>query len=424
MVAMEACFFDSLPPAMRDSFAQQAFKLLDQHHRLRVVPLVCHLWRQLVPSTCSSLEVKVRNQVAAKGFASWLELYHIPLESIDLNLISYSYWSSMVAEGDKLLEVVCGIVSLRSLKIHAPDASDSNFYLPSLTQLTSLTRLSLSLGVTACKALVLPTQLKHLHLKPCDAGDMLAWLGDVVSSLAHLTTLELAVGSGPIKPQQLLPLTTLRSLRDLQLPDTSLMAEGIAVLNQLPITDVKLEVNGHGEVGEMCSWLKRGTGSLITLDLSGDAGDSLQEAELLLSHLRTLAPQLRSLGVFCMCQLSQSTGLAGLTQITRLAVCMHCDDACLGRLSALTGLQELDLEGSTTTGATECVFECLASSLQQLTALVLNDDATSAHETAKRAFGSRVSNTHKWGLTLKPGVPAGRTPMTSASFGPVSSVPR
>jgi hypothetical protein len=44
---------------MRDSFLRQAFKLLDQHDQLQVVPVVCRLWYQLVPSTCSSLEVKV-----------------------------------------------------------------------------------------------------------------------------------------------------------------------------------------------------------------------------------------------------------------------------------------------------------------------------------------------------------------------------
>jgi hypothetical protein len=408
MTAEDACFFNQLPFDMRASFLHQVFKLLDQHHQFTVVPLVCHLWRRLVPSTCSSLEVKVENQVAAKGLASWLERYQTPLESIDLDF--KWYWSSRVAEGKKLLEVVCSKVSLQSLSILDPHASVSITPLPSLTQLTSLTMLTLSLSDTTCKALVLPTQLRHLDLNAWDAGDEFPWLGDVVGSLAHLTTLELAVGSGPIKPQQLLPLTTLRSLRDLQLPYTDVMAEGLVVLKQLPFTHVKLRAD-RDDVLDMCSWLKKGRGLLTTLDLMGHAYESLEELELFLSHLRTFAPQLRDIEINCMRQLGDSTGLAGLTQLTRLSVIMECDGAGMRSLQALTGLRDLDIWTSEQTGAAGWPFECLASSLQQLTFLGLpnendSEDMREAHEAAKRAFGSRVVESDSESLMLKPGVPA------------------
>jgi hypothetical protein len=415
MDAEGTCLFDSLPFAMRDSFLQEAFKLLDQHHRLKVVPLVCHLWRQLVPSTCSSLDVEVRDHVAAKGLASWLERYHIPLESIDLDFDSY--WSSMVAEGNKLLEVVCGIVSLRSLKIDALNASDGNFHLPSLTQLTSLTMLSLSLDGrhgTACTSLVLPTQLRHLELSAwwCKDDDY-AWLGDVVGTLVHLTSLDLDLsGGGPLNPQHLLPLTALRGLVDMGFTDTPLQAAGISVLHQLPITNVELCAD-PGDVLDMCSWVRKGGGTLRTLHLMGDADESLEELELFLSDLRTFAPQLRQLDLGCMRQLGHSTGLAGLTQLDWLDVIMDCNDAGMHSLQALTGLEDLKMDTRQRTGAAGWPFESLASSLQQLTFLGLPDDVYDdyddmalAHEAAKRAFGSRVVESDSESLTLKPGVPA------------------
>jgi hypothetical protein len=411
MDAEGTCFFDNLPYAMRDSFLQQAFKLLDQHHRLQVVPLVCHLWRELVPSTCSSLEVKVRNEVAAKCLASWLDRYHTPLESIDLDLRSYCF--STVAEADKLLQVVCSKASLLNLSIGSMNARESITRLPSLTQLTSLTMLSLDLRDNPCTSLVLPTQLRHLDLRAWDARDKFAWLGDVVGSLTHCTTLVLDVVGGLVKPQHLLPLTTLHSLMNLELRRATVQAEGIAVLRKLPITYVELDVN-HGDLGEICSWLKRGRSLLTTLDMLGDAGDSLQEAELLLSHLCTFAPQLRGLGVFCM-QVGHSTSLAGLTQLTRLGVIMDSNDVGMRSLQALTGLRDLEIDTNKRTGAAGWPFECLASSLQRLTSLVLPDpstdeydDAALAYKAANQAFGSRViKSSYACGLELKPAVPAG-----------------
>jgi hypothetical protein len=414
MDAEDACFMDRLPFAMRDSFLQQAFQLLGQHERFKVVPLVCHLWRQLVPSTCSSLVVKVRDDVAAKSFTSWLERHHTPFQSIGLNFECYSYWPGgySMAEGYKLLEGVCSKVSLRSLSIYAVDASNRNLHLSSLTNLTNLETLSLTLGGTACKSLVLPTQLRHLTLIALRVRyHEYAWLGDVVGSLVHLTVLQLSLDNDVVKPQQLLFLTKLGGLINLNLADTTVQAEGIAALRQLPITNVMFNFIRHDDVGEICSWLKGGRGRLITLELIGGAGESLQEVELLLSHLSTFEPQLQELGIYCMEQLGHSTGLAGLTQLTRLTVDMDWDiadwdDAGMRCLSALTGLQELMMLYDTTEAA-GWQFECIASSLQQLTALKIEGGAAAAIRLAKAAFGSRVVDAHGWGLTLKPGVPAG-----------------
>jgi hypothetical protein len=358
----DACFFDRLPIAMRDSFLQQAFQLLHQRHRYGVVPLVCPLWRRLVTSTCSSLQVKVLDCVAIDSLTSRLERHHPPLEELKLYLSSGKYYKSGEA---RLLELACSKVSLQSLMIeYLPSAMYSTISLSSLTNLTSLELLSYCLSATTRDSLLSLTQLRSLKLvsKESRQDAIAPWLRNVSCSLLHLTALELSVGSLGVKPHYLLPLTTLRGLRHLVLTNMDVEAEGIAVLKQLPITDVMVSVE-HGEVGELCSWLQEGGCRLITLHVGGNFFNplSLPEVEMLLSHLCTFAPQLRILCARHMIQLGPSTGLAGLTQLTGLIMEDGCHDATLFQLSALTGLRELSMGYNEVTGGP---FECLASSLQ------------------------------------------------------------
>jgi hypothetical protein len=401
METEDACFFDRLPSAMRDSFLQQAFKLLDQHHQLQVVPLVCRLWQQLVPSTCTSLKIKVMDCGAAVDIKSWLRKVKPPLESIELE-IGDSEW--MEVEVRELLEVVCEKVSLRSLKVDDLIAVDSDISLSSLTNLTSLDLHGFNLGIQTRDSVLLLTQLRHLKL--IDMGikqeALLSLLQGLASSTLHLTTLDILSGTTLTNPQQLLPLTSLRSLKHLGLNYIAVEAEGMTALNHLPITSIRVIIK-DGQVRDVCSWLQGGGVKLDTLNLTGDIFEPLPllDVELLMSHLRTCVPQLQSLSVLCMTQLNHSTGLAGLTQLTKLLVHMSdVDDVALLRLCALTGLRELDISNNRVAGAGGS-FLSLASSLQQLTRL-----DTQAHLVAKQAFGSRVVEASGWRLTLRPGVPA------------------
>jgi hypothetical protein len=406
MDAKDACFFDRLPFAMRDSFLRQAFKLLDQHHQLKVVPLVCRLWYQLVPSTCSSLEVKMTDSAAAKGFASWLERQNLPLESIDLEIAGPEM---MLDEAEKLEKVVCNQVSLRNLKINVSEFAICNISLSPLTNLTSLELHSFQMGRITLKSILLLTQLRHLKLVDFYQGeeDLSAFVHGVAGSLLHLTTLDLSGKIMPPRPQQLLPLTSLRGLKDLRLSYLGVEAESVAVLKQLPITSAAVNIRA-GEVGEVCSWLQGGGSKIHVLELSGDSLEqlSLPEVELLMSTLRTCAPQLQSLSLSHLHQLCHSTGLASLTQLTRLMV-FDCrfDDVALLRLSALTGLRELSSTFNQVTGPGGSLH-CLASSLQQLTCLEMQE-SSEAYMAAELAFGSRVIAFSQGRLMLRPGSSAG-----------------
>jgi hypothetical protein len=405
MDAEDACFFDRLPFAMRDSFLQQAFKLLDQRHRLLVVPLVCHLWYQLVPSTCTSLKLEhLSGGAASEGLTSWLEGHNPSLESIDLKIVSTK---EMVATSE-LLERVCSKVSLRSLKIDwGVEIKNS---LSSLTNLSSLQLHSFGLGSTTLDSILLLTQLRQLKLGGfyVKGAALVHLVCGIASSLLHLTTLHLVGPLRSTEQQQLLPLTSLRSLKDLRLRLLDMESEGVAVSVQLPITSAEVNIPA-GEVGALCSWLKGGGGKINELDLDSYYSDSwsLPELELLMCHLHTWAPQLRSLSLSRMDQLHHSTGLVKLTQLTRLVV-FHCNLEYAGmmRLSALTSLQELSLEYNQVLGAGGS-FECLASSLRQLTRLDLKEPC-SASIAAEAAFGSRfVRFVPLYCFMLRPGIPAG-----------------
>jgi hypothetical protein len=413
MDAEDACLFDRLPSAMRDSFLQQAFKLLDQHHQCGVVPLVCRLWQQLVPSTCSSLQVKVMDRLACKGATSWLEKHNPPLESLELKIERSIY---MPDEARKLLQVVYSKVSLRNLKIDAvfykekkeEESALCSLALSSLTNLTSLEVQTYDLGKTTLASLLLLTQLRCLSFDDEEFYKVKALLQRVSSSLLQLTTLELRVKTSITEPQDLLPLTALHNLEDLQLPYLGVEAKGIAMLNQLPITSIKVVVAGDGGVQDVCSWLQECGGKINTLHLVEGYYTPLPlpELELLMSHLRTWAPQLRSLSVDEMTLIRYSTGLASLTQLTRLAVYdLRFDDAALHRLSALTGLRELEMGLNEVTGAGGS-FECLASGLQQLTRLDVLSLAP-ADDAAEEAFRPRVVDVLGGRLMLRPGVTAG-----------------
>jgi hypothetical protein len=314
----------------------------------------------------------------------------------------------MMDEVEKLLKVVYTKVSLRSLEIEYVHATDSSTQLSSLTNLTSLKLHSLGLNSTILESIFLLTQLRHLKLEDVYLKDaaLVAFVRGVAGSLLHLTTLQLGAELMSIEQQQLLPLTSLRGLKDLRLSYLGVEAEGVAVLKQLPITSAEVNINA-GEVGEVCSWLQGGGSKINALELLGDSHEqlSLPEVELLMSTLRTCAPQLQSLSLSHIHQLCHCTSqLASLTQLTRLTV-LGCkfDDAALLSLSALTGLQELSIRFNKVTWAGG--FECLASSLQQLTHFELQQSSTT-HEAAERAFGSRVIEASRGCLTLKPGIPA------------------
>jgi hypothetical protein len=404
---------------MRDSFLQQAFKLLDQHHQCGVVPLVCRLWYKLVPSTCSSLDVKVNYYGAAAVLTSWLERHNPALESVHLEIL----YPDVVRESSELLEMVCSRFSLQSLKIDDTAVNDStalcmSIPLSPLTNLTSLELRRFDLDVSTLDAVPLLTQLRHLKLdtkSPASKEALLASLHDVAGSLLHLTSLDLNVETTTTKPHQLLPLTSLRGLKDLRLKNMGVEAQGIAVLSPLPITSIMVVVKG-GEVGDVCSWLQEGGGMINTMHLLGDRYMPwLPEVELLMSHLGTCAPQLQSLSVSYMNALCDSTGLAGLTQLTRLAVYCNFDDTALLRLSALTGLRDLDIRYSQVTGAGYS-FDWLASSLHQLRRInyECSPSGADARAAAELAFGSRVAEVStgygyrcsKWTMMLRPGVPA------------------
>jgi hypothetical protein len=353
--------------------------------------------------------VKVNKDDAVKCFRSWLQRLNPPLESIELELETCLGEADLMPdEAEKLLEVVCTKVSLRSLKLYDRVAVYINVPLCSLTNLTSLELRCHDLGRIRLDSVLLLTQLRHLKLHDTYLGGdpLTAFVRGVASSLLHLTTLELCTDL--IKPQQLLPLTSLRGLEELGLSHMGVEAAGIAVLSQLPITSIMVRVTA-GAVGEVCSWLQTGGSKIISLELSGRSLPprlSLPEVELLVSQLRTWAPQVRSLSISDMAQLNYSTGLPRLTQLTRLEV-FNCDlnDAALLRLSALTGLRALEIRCSQVRGGGGS-FEGIASSLQQLTYLGFQD-SLQAEMAARRAFGSRVIYNSWKGLMLRPGVPTG-----------------
>jgi Leucine-rich repeat (LRR) protein len=405
----DACLFDRLPFAMRDSFLQQAFKLLDQRHRLKVVPLVCHLWYQLVLSTCTSLEVKHVCGEAAEGLASWLEGHNPSLESLNLEIVDPDELNAT----SELLDMVCSKVSLQSLKVDYGREIDSNVTLSSLTNLTSLELKNCSFGSITPNSTFLLTQLRQLKLEGCgylkDAA-LVALVRGITGSLLHLTTLQLGADLPCDQQQQLLPLTSLGGLEDLRLSHLlGVGSEGVAVLKQLPITSAVVSIRGD-EVGVLCSWLQGGGGKINALDLSRKCYKhslSLPEVELLMCHLHTWAPQLRSLSLSQMDQLCHSTGLVKLTQLTRLKV-FDCklEDAGMIRLSALTSLQELSLEYNEVLGSGGS-FNCLASSLRQLTRLDLNEPF-SARKAAEAAFGSRFARLRPyiWLINAETGDPS------------------
>ena len=342
-----------------------------------MAPSVCRLWHQLSLSIITSLDAKISSEEAAEQFGLWIHRHGAGLTTLDL-LLAPAAWS--------LLQSLRAAKELRCLSLSATteSAETINFSLHTLTSLTSLSIRNCETTTAVRDSILGLTKLSSLSL--CgkrlydDCGPFLKQLS---TSLVGLTKLDLSDTS--ISADDLAHLHNLPQLKEL-LIDESIPANDLVRLCALPFTSVGILME-HGTVGDACLWLQTAAMRLQKLALVGygpQAVPALQVPLLQLAQLKDLKASAVRLNM---------VHVAALTQLTQLELdgC-GLDDAAVCSLSLLSNLRVLKLPWNPQITGDQGSMEVLARSMPHLTLLELGglNCEHSAQVAAELAFGRRL----------------------------------
>ena len=364
--SMEAddCPFSKLPQQFRDPFLIQAFQQLGQQHQLQVLPLVCHAFHQLAPSSISTITAKLGSKEAANSFISWLlsrgaaaRILHI---SAGVHLPPGPTAPSSVSRlwsVDQLLGAVGQLLSLQELHLKHSCVAVTGIppFTPVSTQLRGLSLRGFRIPVGTAQSLLQLSRLTSLDLTDSvysaardPRNDLIAALA---SSLKSLRSLQMALTPNT-------PLDSVRALSGLtglkHLVLTGLKCRPADLPQQLqhvPLSNLDLMVTAASEVEPICNWVETSGRSLRKLIIKGPAINTVDMAQTkrLFTFLGRSAVRLQHftlhgfdiLGAEAVAALGSLTGLEGLS--------FHegCFDAvAVAGLSVLSGLTALSLQGS------------------------------------------------------------------------------
>ena len=367
-MSADASAFSCLPLAVRDRLLQQAFQQLDQRHLFGVTPRVCRLWHQLSLSIITtSLDVTITIEAAAEQLSLWIK--NLGAAGLRILVLHLDQAVCGTPAARSLLQSLGSAMQLRSLDIsstHLPAVLDVP--LPPLTNLTSLSIRRCSLNPTVVSSILNLSSLNSLSLMVLDV-DALGAAGDywssimeqMVTRLVGLTSLDLGI---LVSIEGLAHLCALPQLKRLSLGPFCVPATSLRHLDsRLPVTSIYISSRTES-LTNAASWLHTAAPGLEHLFLR-NLGIATAPASFLPLHK---AVHLESLYLGNL--RPDFTQLAALTQLTKLTL-RNCDmrdsDVCI--LSALTGLQSLDLLGNPgITGAQESM-EVLANSMSHLDSL-------------------------------------------------------
>ena len=403
----DECPFSKLPWQFRDPFLIQAFQQLDQQQRLQILPLVCHAFHQLAPSSISTITAKLASKEAAKSFMSWISSHGVAVRVLHIsagvhlppgpitNARMSRFWS--IAD---LLGPVEQLPSLQEFHLrnmgHGRDHMGP--FTPVSTQLRSLSLLRFLMPPLTARSLLQLSRLTSLDLTgsfyfgpPYPIND---FIGALASSLKSLRSLQLAVPDRT--PLELKALSALSGLQQLVLTNLKCKPADLPQqLQHVPLSNLDLEVTAASDVGLICSWLETSGRNLRKLIVKGPTNNMLEvvHTKRMFMCLGRSAVKLQHftlhgfeiLGAEAVAALSNLTGLEGLS--------FHegCFDAvAVAGLSLLSGLTALALQGSDWSSSSGQGYglgglACLTR-LQDL----FIDGPTAAQEEARRAFADRV----------------------------------
>ena len=389
-MSADASAFSCLPLAVRDSLLQQAFQQLDQRHLFGVAPRVCRLWHQLSLSIITSLDVKINTREAAEQLSLWMHKHGAAgLKTLQLLL---DETVCRTPAGGSVLQSLGAAMQLRSLSIltnvSIAELDVLDVPLPPLTNLTSLSINTCSLIPTVVSSILSLSSLNSLSLNisfinedGADSRDSgISLLEQMAARLVGLTSLDLDVSSA--STEGLAHLQALPQLKRLSVLPISLCSSKLRFLNGLPVIAIRIHTM-TGALSGISSWLHSAASSLEHLGLLNFSEDPTAPAHFLPFYKAVHLESLELLKIK-----PDLTQLAALTQLTSLSLreCdMHDTDVCT--LSALTGLQSLDLGDNPGIAGAHGSMEVLARSMPQLCSLDLFE--TAAQDAAQRAFEGR-----------------------------------
>ena len=383
-MSADASAFSCLPLAVRDSLLQQAFQQLDQRHLFGVAPRVCRLWHQLSLSIITSLDASIMTEAAARQLSLWMENHGAAgLTNLMLRL-DQAVCRTPAARS--LLQSLQAAMQLRSFDISSSSSvAVLDMPLSALNKLTSLsiksptpTMISSILTLSSLNSLSLSYVRVNLH----GAKSRHYWesiMEQVATRLLGITSLDLAVS---VSVESLAHLCTLPQLKRLSLGSAGFLpvaASSLRHLSALAITSIGIRSTTEG-LSDASTWLDSAACGLEHLALYNVDGGPTAPSSFLPLHKAIHLKSLEFLRVK-----PDLTQLAALTQLTRLFLrgCnMH--DADVRMLSALTGLQSLDLSCNPGITGAQGSMEVLARSMPQLRSLDLL--RTAAQKAAQRAF--------------------------------------
>jgi hypothetical protein len=373
---------------MCTTFLIQAFQQLDQKQQVQVLPLVCKLTRQLAFRSISAISITLKTEASVRCMAAWIQNQKPPaLRSLSIVVVTdlgppLDVASTMHFQSPSQLLLEAATQHLPLLnKLHLRergrpytvvgyDYSLEN----SMSELQLLFPISaralITLSLTDC--VIVPetaflllhlTQLRSLHLKGCEIGEVPghqgSFLGALSSKLLQLTSLTCSnkFRSKEFALRQLAALSNLTTLQRVAVEDLQVRPEDLQELQNVPLSHVSIGFSafvprllGH-DVGRVCGWL-------------GSAGRCLQKLELvrlgqprlpcntaytqqLLSAVGLYATKLQALTLRSV-RLPEGTGvaalapLAGLTSLT-LDACHGLTGEAVSNFWALTALKALTL---------------------------------------------------------------------------------
>ena len=388
-MSADSSAFSCLPLAVRDSLLQQAFQQLDQRHLFGVAPRVCRLWHQLSLSIITSLDVTIITDEAAEQLSLWMQKHGAAgLKSLLLHFEETLCWTPAA---HSLLQSLGAAIRLQTLEISADFITAAlHVPLPPLTDLTSLSIVGIRLPPTAVSFIPSLISLNSLSLRNgcLNVDSRVFWstmFEQMATRLVRLTSLDLAIF---VRAEDLAHLRALPQLKQLSLDVFPVAASSLRHLHGLPVTSICIQSTTE-VLTDASDWLHSAASGLKHLLLHVDDGPTTPAGFLPLHkavHLESLS--LRKVK-------PDMAQLAALTQLNRLLLrsCdMHDADVC--RLSALTGLQSLNLSYNLGVTGAQGSMEVLARAMPQLESMELSGAA--AQEAAERAFQGRKLKLKVW----------------------------
>ena len=271
------------------------------------------------------------------------------------------------------------------LSFHYP--ADIDVPLPSLANLTSLSLERCTVTPAVAVSFLNLTNLRSLSLNDVCMGGYpgMPWdsvVEHVATRFLGLTSLQLEL-LDLVSMEGLTHLHALPHLKRLSLTRVPVEPRNLGQLVGRPVTSISISEVTSETLADVSSWMDGAASGLEQLVLRSSLPHTLSGPQL---------PLQKAVHLKCLTSLSIKLAINKVTSLTQLKGLRlpHCEvqDADVCSLSALTGLQSLDLMYNSGVTGAQGSMEMLARSLPQLTSLsLLGEDV---QEVAQRAFQGRV----------------------------------